>query len=60
MNRIWVPIVYCKAVRTSAIQLQYKKNVLYCICVVVVLHLCGPLKEGFVTQEGFSLERKIE
>ena len=31
-----------KAVRTSAIQLQYKKN-LYCSCFVVVLHLCEPL-----------------
>jgi len=31
------------AVRISAIQLQYKKKFLYCSCIVVVLHLCGPL-----------------
>jgi len=28
---------------TSAIQLQYRKKFLYCSCIVVVLHLCGPL-----------------
>jgi len=31
-----------KAIRISAIQLQYKKNN---SCIVVVLHLCGPLKQ---------------
>ena len=32
-----VPRGDAKAVRTSAVQL------LYCSCIVVVLHLCGPL-----------------
>ena len=34
-------------VRTNAIQLQCKKNFLYCSCILVVLHLCGPLKTDY-------------
>ena len=35
---------FSEAVRTSAIQLKARKKFLYCSFVVVVLHLCGPLK----------------
>jgi len=34
----------CKAVRTSAIQLQYNCNIRIFCCIAVALHLCGLLQ----------------
>jgi len=45
---MWERLAICiAAVRTSAIQLQYKKKSLYCSCTVVVFHFCGPLYAFF-------------
>jgi len=40
-------------VRASVTELQYKKKFLYCSCIVVILHLCGPLK-GKIFSLGFA------
>jgi len=41
-----VQITYLSGPHYSAMRLQYKKKLLYCSCIVVVLHLCGPLYEN--------------
>ena len=46
-----------KAVRTSAIQLQYNCNTRFFSCITVVLHLCGPLQYNAAIQVFYNLQK---
>ena len=49
-NKITQKFCCIAAVCTSEIQLQYNKTFLYFSCIVVVLHLCGPLNASQTQQ----------
>jgi len=46
-----------KAVRTSAMQLQYNCNTRIFSCIAVVLHLCGPLQYTAAIQVFYNLQK---